>query len=128
MSQILSCCAFGILCAIISEVTVPLAPKLKGAILLAGGVVFLTVFIGYLFPSIRFFMELTASSRFSSLFGLLFKALGISLLVSVCASFCRDLGQEPVAEKLELCGKGAILCLSLPVLQSVLDMMGGMLP
>ncbi len=128
MTRILSLCAFGLLCAIVSEVIVPLSPKLKGALVVAGGIVFLTVFIGYLFPSFDFLVTLTATSRFSSLFQLLFKALGISFLVSVCASFCRDLGQEAVAEKLELCGKGAIIFLSLPVLQTVLDVMGGMMP
>ncbi len=128
MTRLLSLCAFGLLCAILSEVVVPLSPNLKGALTLAGGIVFLTVFIGYLFPSFRYLVTLTATSRFSSLFQLLFKALGISFLVSVCASFCRDLGQDSVAEKLELCGKAAILSLSLPVLETVLEVMGGMMP
>ena len=60
-------------------------------------------------------------------FSILWKGLGVSLAVSVTASFCRDLGEEGVASKLEMCGKGAVLSLTLPILEDVLDLIGEML-
>ena len=57
-------------------------------------------------------------------FRLMMKAVGISFLVAISASFCRDLGESGIAEKLELCGKSAVLALSVPVLTEILDFIG----
>jgi stage III sporulation protein AD len=61
------------------------------------------------------------------MFSLLYKALGICILTSVASSFCRDLGEEKIAEKLELCGKAALMFLSLPVLEYLLNLIGEIL-
>ncbi len=49
------------------------------------------------------------------------KSLGLSILGKLSAGFCRDLGQNAAASALELASVCAILCVSLPLLQSLLD-------
>ncbi len=117
-------CAFGVLVGILLKISEELFPKFKPLILTSSGIFFFLYFLGKLMPLWQKLSSLGETSGASDLFALLFKGFGIALLVSVSASFCRDLGEDKLAEKLELCGKGAILYLSLPVLEQVLDRIG----
>lgn len=120
----LALCAFALLLGFLLKVSEELFPKFKPLILSSAGIVFFLYFIGKLMPLWERLASLGDASSTKGLFALLFKGFGIAMLVSVSASFCRDLGEEKVAEKLELCGKGAILYLSLPVLEQVLERIG----
>lgn len=120
----LALCAFAVLVGILLKISEELFPKFKPLILTSAGVFFFLYFFRKLTPLWQKLASLGEASGASGLFFLLFKGFGIALLISVSASFCRDLGEEKLAEKLELCGKGAILYLSLPVLEQVLDRIG----
>ena len=48
------------------------------------------------------------------------KSLGLSLLGKLSAAFCRDMGQSATAAALELASVCAILCVSAPLLQSLM--------
>lgn len=120
----LALCAFALLVCILLKVSEELFPKFRPLILTASGIFFGLYFLGKLAPLWKKLSSLGEDGGAGGLFSLLFKGFGIGLLVSVSASFCRDLGEEKLAEKLELCGKGAILYLSLPVLEQVLDRIG----
>ena len=50
------------------------------------------------------------------------RALGIALICELTALFCRDLGENTLAEGVQLFGKLEILILSLPLLDKVLEM------
>ena len=50
------------------------------------------------------------------------RALGIALICELTALFCRDLGENTLAEGVQLFGKLEILVLSLPLLDKVLEM------
>ncbi len=52
---------------------------------------------------------------------LLMRALGIALICELCALFCRDLGEQEVANGVLLFGKLEILVLCLPLLDRVLE-------
>ena len=49
------------------------------------------------------------------------RALGIALICELTASFCRDLGENSVAEGVQLFGKLEILVLSLPLVDKILE-------
>ncbi len=121
-----SLCAFAILTGVLLKISEELFPKFKPLIISGTGILFFLYFLGMLAPLWQKLSLWGAGNTFAPLFTLLFKGFGLALLVSVSASFCRDLGEEKVAEKLELCGKGAILYLSLPVLEQALDWIGEM--
>ena len=117
-------CALAILVGILLKISEELFPKFKPLILSSAGIFFFLCFLGKLIPIWEKLAVLGETSFGNQLFSLLFKGFGIALLISLSASFCRDLGEEKLAEKLELCGKGAILYLSLPVLEQVLNRIG----
>ena len=50
------------------------------------------------------------------------RALGIALICELTAIFCRDLGENSLAQGVQLFGKLEILVLSLPLLDKVLEM------
>ena len=50
------------------------------------------------------------------------RALGIALICELTALFCRDLGENTLAEGVQLFGKLEILVLSLPLVDKVLEM------
>ena len=49
------------------------------------------------------------------------KSLGLALLGRFSAGFCRDSGQGTAAQAVELASVCAILCVSVPLLQSLVD-------
>jgi stage III sporulation protein AD len=103
-----------------------LAPKFKLFLGVAAGIVFLFTFAKWIEPLYSYIKALTSQGESASYFLLLFKGLGISFLISVSAEICRDMGSEGIASKLELCGKGAVLSLSLPVIKKILEWIGEM--
>ena len=122
--NLLPLCAFALLAGILAKVSDELFPKFKPLVLTSCGILFFLHFFSNFSPLLKKLFSLGASSDYPALFSLLFKGFGIALLVSVSASFCRDLGEEKIAERLELCGKGAILYLSMPVLEYLLNWIG----
>ena len=51
--------------------------------------------------------------------GVLIKVTGISLLAEMGAQLCRDAGSGALAQKIELAGKGMILCAVVPVISEL---------
>lgn len=54
---------------------------------------------------------------------ILIKAVGLSILVEFACGICEDAGQASVGKMVRLCGNGTLLLLSLPLLESVLDLL-----
>lgn len=52
---------------------------------------------------------------------ILFKALGISIITQLAADSCSDAGEKAIASKVELAGKVAILVISLPLFEKLLE-------
>ena len=48
---------------------------------------------------------------------LMLKVAGMSLLTELAAQLCRDAGTGSLAQKIELAGKGMILCAAVPVME-----------
>lgn len=126
MTSLLPLCFFALLGTVLTKICDEMFPRFKPYLLCGIGVVFFLLFAKYVFPLLEKISILGDATQIPELFRLLYKGLSLALLVSVSAAFCRDLGEEKIAAKLELCGKGAILYLSLPVLERILNWIGEM--
>ncbi len=124
MTSFIPICFFALFSAILLKISEESFPKFRPLLLCQTGVVFLLIFIKWISPLLKKLSSFGATTEVPELFTLLYKGLGICLLVSVSSSFCRDLGEEKIADKLEMCGKGALLFLSLPVLEYILNWIG----
>ncbi len=121
MNGLILLCFFALFCAILAKISAEISPRFKPLLLLGAGTVFLLVFIGWIVPLVEKMKTLAEKTTVPDFFLILIKAMGLSLIVSITSSFCRDLGEDKIAEKLEICGKGAILSLSLPIFNTVLN-------
>lgn len=54
------------------------------------------------------------------------KCVIVAIVARLAADFCKDAGQSGVASAVELCGAAAALCISLPLVNTLLQMLGGL--
>jgi len=126
MNPVLPLCFFALFCVILQKTSGEISPAFKTFLTCGAGILFFLFFSKHIVPVFTFVSSLSSRGNLSQYFTLLWKAMGIALLVSVSAGICRDLGEEGVAGKLEICGKALILSLSLPVLQKIMEFIGEM--
>ena len=122
MSELfLKICGASILCAMLiliirqskQEMSIPLR---------AVCVVVLTVgVLAAISPVIEFLTSLLQISAVSSYAQPLLKALAVAYLTHICASVCRDCGENSIANFAELGGKIEILLISLPLIKDILE-------
>ena len=62
-----------------------------------------------------------------ALLGPVFKTVGIGILTRLAADICKDAGQQAIASTVELAGTVAALYIALPLMQSVFELIGGLL-
>ncbi|MBE6564024.1 MAG: stage III sporulation protein AD [Ruminococcaceae bacterium] len=72
-----------------------------------------------LMPVLTYLREQSEGAAFSDYARILFKCLGVSLLVQTCADLCRDSGESALAGRLETVGKAEILLLALPMVKEL---------
>jgi len=77
----------------------------------------------YLEPVLDFLYRLERLGDVQSgALGILLKITGISLVTELTGNICRDSGNGALAQGMQLLGSAAILSQSLPVLESLLDL------
>jgi stage III sporulation protein AD len=59
-----------------------------------------------------------------AIFSPVIKCVGIGLVTHLAGQFCRDAGQGSMASAVDLCGTFAAVYVSLPLLRSLLSLMG----
>ncbi len=89
--------------------------RLISSVVLCGGLVALSL------PLINYITELSGMSGLGEYTEVLLKCLGVSLLSGICASVCRDCGENTIAGYAETAGKLEILILSLPLLRKMVE-------
>ena len=58
---------------------------------------------------------------------ILIKAAGISIICDFASSFCRDAGNESLSKGVELLSKTAVLLISLPLIEEIINTVIGLL-
>lgn len=111
--------AFCALCTVFCVFLRRDAPTMAQLLALCVGVFTLFIVLKAAYPYITFFREMANESGFSPYVGMLIKVCGIGTVTRFAAAFCRDAGENTLADKAELCGKCAVLLCTLPILQSV---------
>lgn len=82
----------------------------------------------YIKPIIEFLNRLQEVSNLNSgSLSLLLKAVGIGLLNEICGAICTDTGNTSLAKMLSLVSSVAIMWISLPVLEKIMDLIIGVL-
>ncbi|MBQ7353006.1 MAG: hypothetical protein IJW54_03260 [Clostridia bacterium] len=78
-------------------------------------------------PLLEYIEKISMNTPVSRYIPILFKALGISLLIHITSDVCYDAGETSLAEKVILFGKIEILALSLPLIKELFNIATGLL-
>lgn len=77
----------------------------------------------YLEPVVDFLLELEAAGGMQEHFlGILLKAMGVGMTSELAGMVCTDAGKASLGKSLQMLGSAVILYLSVPVFQSMLNM------
>ncbi len=75
-----------------------------------------------------YFMKLISMSSISAVYvKVLIKVLGVGYLTQFAVQMCKDAGESAIAAKVELAGKVAVMVISLPIFEYVLDLFSQLL-
>lgn len=118
----------GIGAAVLYAVLREARPEMAAVLSLAAGTVLMLGVLGGV-------QEVTAAMRsLSGRVGLegtyvstLLRVIGIAYMAQFGAQACRDAGAGGIADKVELCGKVAVLSIAAPVVVSLMDVVTGVL-
>lgn len=103
-------------------------PELALAITVAGGVILVLFGLELFRGSVGIFAEIAETTGLSAaIVKTLLKMVGIGYIVEFSAGILRDFGQGALSDKLVFCGKIVILVLSVPILESVLELLNDLL-
>lgn len=100
-------------------------PELAVVIMIAGSIILLLFVLEVFRGSISLFTDIAqATGLDATIVKTLLKMVGIGYLVEFSAGILNDFGQNSLADKLIFCGKILILVLAVPILESILALVG----
>ena len=103
-------------------------PELSFAVTIAGAVIILLFIIDMLASSFQIFGEIAEKTGIDdSLVKIIVKIVAIGYLVEFSAGVIQDFGSKSIADKLILAGKVIIFAVSVPIIRSMLELIGGFL-
>lgn len=107
----------------------PIRPDFAILLSIAGGIIIIFYLISYLGSIFDIFGNIfNLSGINSSLYGIIFKIIGIGYLTEFASSICSDTGNSSLGDKLLLGGKIIILVMALPIVTSIIDIVMQLLP
>lgn len=84
--------------------------------------------VGTLSPVVGRLSELFEKTGLDgSYFGVIMKAVGICFITGTASDICRDSGEQALAGAAELWGRVSLLVLALPMAESILELISGVL-
>ena len=103
-------------------------PELSFAVTVTGIIVILLFVIDSLQTTVAAFANIAAYTGVSNgLLKILLKIVGVGYLTEFGAGILNDFGSNAIADKVVLGGKITIVLLSLPIIQTLLELVGGFL-
>lgn len=112
----------GVVTSITSIILKQIKPELSILVVISGGLVILISLTNMLTDVLSSFANIVDSTGVNkSLFSCILKIVGIGYLSEFGANVCADSGNSSLADKILLGGKIAILIVSMPIINSLID-------
>lgn len=119
---ILRLCAIAAVTAVCALILKSHKSELAPLCVAAGGVLMILYAFDYVSESLDLLKQFTEQTGISSsVIRVIFKIIGIGYVVELTASSVKDLGFESIADKLIMCGRIVIFMVSVPILQSLYE-------
>ncbi len=95
--------------------------KVVSAVILAGGVMICAS------PLVEFISGIAEGTQINTYLSVMLKALGVAFLTHICASVCRDCGEQTIAGYAELAGKIEMLIIAIPLIEEIIGIAEGLI-
>lgn len=103
-------------------------PELSFAVTVAGCIILLLMILDLVKDSLSVFHDIAQNTGIdATLIKILLKMIGVGYLVEFSAGLLNDFGQNSLADKLIFAGKIIVLILAVPILESVLSLIGSLI-
>ncbi len=103
-------------------------PELAFAVTIAGAVIILLFVIDMVSGAFRIFAEISEKTGIDdSLVKIIIKIVAIGYLIEFSAGVIEDFGSKSIADKLVLAGKVVIFAVSVPIIRSLIGLIGSFL-
>lgn len=119
----------GLVTVIASLILKSVKPELSVFVSLAGGVIILSMTINSCMDIVNTFTSFIEKTGLDD--GVLksvLKIVGVGYITEFSASVCNDAGNSSMGDKIIFAGKIMILVMSLPIINSIIDIIVSMLP
>ena len=128
MSDMFKIIGVALITAITAIILRSTKPELSFAVTLVGVIVVLTFVVDMLEGTMAVFTSISQIAGVENgLLKMLLKIVGVGYITEFGAGILTDFGSGSMADKVTLAGKITILFLSLPVVESLLQLLGGFL-
>lgn len=98
-------------------------------IALSGSIIMIMLIVGQVSTIVGYFNEIVQRTGIDkTIYYTILKIIGVGYLTEFAANICADSGVASVGNKIILGGKIVILCLSLPIITSLIDIIISILP
>ena len=124
---LLKICGCGVIAALFSVLLKRWGGDFSLLLRLTAGVAMGAVTVSMAVPILSFLTSVAEGSAMEPYLGVLLRVLCVSVVTNLSAVICRDLGEASLAGFVELGGKIEILLLSLPLLEEIVETVGGMI-
>lgn len=114
-------CFFAIMCVVVASLIKHLRPDFLPFVRIGATVVVSALAVSVIAPVVTYINSLFDGTSLGEWGGSVLKALGVALLVQICADICRDCGENGAAAGVELVGKLEIIILCLPMIKSIIS-------
>ena len=128
MEDILKLAAVAVITALCATVVRKTAPEVSIVLVLAAGVLILVTALTTMEDVVAVMNDLSETAGLSpALLSPVLKTAGIAILTHISSAVCRDAKESGLAAFLEVAGSALALLVALPLLQTVLTMIMGLL-
>ncbi|MEG1752019.1 MAG: SpoIIIAC/SpoIIIAD family protein [Clostridia bacterium] len=119
----------GLVTLVASLLVRQIRPEISPLIALGGGVIIILMVLNYvqqLYSAFNLVVDKSGINK--SLIISILKIVGIGYLTEFSAGVCTDSGMQTLGDKIALAGKVIILCYSLPIITSIIEIVVELLP
>ena len=128
MELLIKAAAIGAVSALVGLAIKKSNPEISLLLVMAATAAVLTLaltMLSELRETLRMVMDFTSLQQ--TLVLPVLKCVAVGIVARLSADLCKDAGQSGLASAVELCGAAAALCISLPLVNTLLQMLGGLL-
>lgn len=116
----LKVCFFAILCVVVASIIKHIRPDFLPYLRISATILVSVFALSVIAPIVSYINSLFSGVGLGEWGINVLKALGVALLVQICADICRDCGESGAASGVELIGKLEILVLCLPMIKKII--------